>query len=89
MHRSGDGGTHRIQAARRRVGRGPWAEILYAVRHELAETLADILLRRTMVAYGPVVALDVDRAGRKVKEFREYIRRYNPRYLRGMQPQEI
>jgi glycerol-3-phosphate dehydrogenase len=81
------------------------AEVLYAVRHGLAVTLADVLLRRTMVAYGPKVALDVDRAaakvaqthlgwsgeraGREVKEFREYSRRYNPRDLRGIQPQEL
>jgi glycerol-3-phosphate dehydrogenase len=58
-----------------------------------------------MVAYGPNVALDVDRAAakvalthlgwfgeradREVKEFRGYIRRYNPRELRGMQAQEL
>ena len=80
------------------------AEVLYAVGRELAETLADVLLRRTMVAYGPRVALDVDRAaakvaqahlgwsaeraGREVREFRDYIRRYNPRDLRGIQPRE-
>lgn len=66
-------------------------EVVYAVRHELAETLADVHLRRAMAAYGPKVALDVDqaaakvaqthrgwsgeRAGREVTEFREYIRR--------------
>ena len=82
------------------------AEVLYAVRHELAETLDDVLLRRTMASYGPKVALDVDRAAakvaqthlgwsgerlgdREVREFREYIRRYNPRELRGMQPREF
>ena len=81
------------------------AEVLYAPRHELAETLADVLLGRTMVAYGPKVALDVDRAAakvaqknlgwsgeradREVKGFREYIRRFNPRDLRGVQPQQF
>jgi len=55
-------------------------------------------LRRTMVAYGPDVALDVDeaaaqvavrhlgwseeRAEREVAEYREWIKRYTPRALR-------
>jgi hypothetical protein len=30
-----------------------------------------------------------ERADREVKEFRGYIRRYNPRELRGMQAQEL
>ena len=78
------------------------AEILYAFRREMAETLADVLLRRTMVAYGPHVALDVDeaaatvaqthlgwseeRAEREVKQFRDYVRRYKPKDLRETQP---
>ena len=44
------------------------AEVLYALRHELAETLTDVLMRRTMAAYGPKVALDVDRAAAKVAQ---------------------
>jgi hypothetical protein len=52
-----------------------------------------------MAAYGPKVALDVDRAAAKVAQThlgrsgeragREYIRRYDPRDMRGMQPQEF
>jgi glycerol-3-phosphate dehydrogenase len=72
-------------------------EVLYAFRREMAQTLADVLLRRTMVAYGPQVALDVDeaaarvaverlgwseeRARREVAEYREWIERYTPRAL--------
>jgi glycerol-3-phosphate dehydrogenase len=78
------------------------AEILYAFRREMAQTLSDALLRRTMVGMGPRVALDVDRAaadiavellgwdrqraGREVQDFREYIRRYKPKQLRESTP---
>jgi len=71
------------------------AEVLYAFRHEMAQTLSDVLLRRTMAALGPRVALDVDtaaaeiavkhlgwtetRAKSEVKQFREYVQRYNPK----------
>lgn len=73
-------------------------EVLYAFRQEMARKLADVLLRRTMVAYGPQVALDVDegaakvavehlgwsedRAKREVAEYREWIERYTPKALR-------
>src|SRR5215210_3326738 len=73
-------------------------EILYAFRHEMAQKLADVLLRRTMVAYGPNVGLDVDeaaaevavkhlgwseeRARKEVEDYRNYIRRYTPRAMR-------
>jgi glycerol-3-phosphate dehydrogenase len=73
-------------------------EILYAFRHEMARKLADVLLRRTMAAYGPNVALDVDeaaaevavrhlgwseeRARKEVADYREYVRRYTPRAMR-------
>ncbi len=78
------------------------AEILYAFRREMAQTLSDALLRRTMVGMGPRVALDVDRAaadiavkhlnwergraGREVQDFREYVRRYKPKQLRESAP---
>ena len=71
------------------------AEILYAFRREMAETLADVLLRRTMVGLGPKVALGVDsvaaeiaakhlgwtesRAAKEVKAYREYVERYRPK----------
>ena len=73
-------------------------EVLYAFRHEMAQKLADVLLRRTMAAYGPHVALDVDkaaaevavkhlgwsdvRARKEVAEYREWIKRYTPKALR-------
>ncbi len=73
-------------------------EVLYAVRHEMAETLADVLLRRTMAGYGPDVGLDVDeaaarvavehlgwdeeRAEREVAEYHSYIERYTPKRFR-------
>lgn len=78
------------------------AEVLYAFRRELAVTLRDVLLRRTMVGMGPKVGLDVDRAAariaveylgwtreraeREVAEFREYVRRYRPKDLGELQP---
>ncbi len=73
-------------------------EVLYAFRKEMAEKLSDVLLRRTMVAYGPKVALDVDeaaaqvavehlgwseeRAKQEVEDYREWIKRYTPKALR-------
>ena len=73
------------------------AEVLYAFRRELAQTLPDVLLRRTMVGLGPRVALDVDeavaqvavrhlgwsqeRAEREVREYRDFVRRYKPKDL--------
>ena len=73
-------------------------EVLYAFRQEMAQKLSDVLLRRTMVAYGPKVALDVDeaaaavavkhlgwseeRAKQEVAEYREWIERYTPKALR-------
>jgi len=73
------------------------AEVLYAFRHEMAQTLSDVLLRRTMVGLGPRVALDVDeaaaqvavrhlgwsqeRADREVREYRAFVRRYKPKAL--------
>jgi glycerol-3-phosphate dehydrogenase len=71
------------------------AEVLFAVRHEAAETLSDILMRRTMIGLGPSVGIgpdreaadiakrwlgwDADRADREVRAFRAYIERYRPR----------
>ncbi|MDP9350618.1 MAG: glycerol-3-phosphate dehydrogenase [Chloroflexota bacterium] len=73
------------------------AEVLLALRRELAQTLADVLLRRTMVGIGPAVGVGADRAAaelacrylgwddaraaREVAEYREYIRRFHPRSL--------
>ena len=73
------------------------AEVLYAFRREMAQTLSDVLLRRTMLGLGPRVALDVDeaaaqvavrhlgwsqeRAEREVREYRDFVRRYKPKDL--------
>ncbi len=73
-------------------------EVIYAFRREMAETLADALLRRTMVGLGPNVALDVDeaaasvavdhlgwtedRAREEVENFRRYVERYRPKTFR-------
>jgi glycerol-3-phosphate dehydrogenase len=70
------------------------AEAVFAVRSEMAHSLADILLRRTMIAYGPHVGIGPDErilevAGKEIgwtrpqqkKElaaFREWITRYRP-----------
>jgi glycerol-3-phosphate dehydrogenase len=78
------------------------AEVIYAFRHELAETLSDVLLRRTMVGLGPKVGLDVDRAAarvavehlgwdeeraeREVAAYRGYVRRYKPKALEEAEP---
>ncbi len=73
------------------------AEVLYAIKHEMAQTLSDVLHRRTMVGMGPNVGLDVDeaaaevavrhlgwereRAEREVHEHRRYVERFRPRAL--------
>lgn len=78
------------------------AEVLYALRCELAEKLGDVLLRRSMVGMGPNVALDVDeaaaqvavqylgwsqeRAEREVREYRDYVQRYRPKEFREREP---
>jgi glycerol-3-phosphate dehydrogenase len=74
------------------------AEVLYAFRRELAQTLSDVLLRRTMVGMGPMVGLDVDeaaarvavrylgwdeeRAEHEVQDFRSFVKRFKPKALR-------
>ncbi len=73
------------------------AEVVLAFRDEMAETLADTLLRRTMVGMGPTVGLgadvaaarigeqhlgwDADRAAREIAAYRAYVERYTPRPL--------
>jgi glycerol-3-phosphate dehydrogenase len=77
-------------------------EVLYAFRREMAETLADALLRRTMAGLGPNVALDADeaaarvavehlgwteeRADVEVENFRRYVQRYRPKSFREGEP---
>ncbi|MDQ4126968.1 MAG: FAD-dependent oxidoreductase, partial [Actinomycetota bacterium] len=74
------------------------AEILYAFQREMAQTLADALLRRTMVGLGPKVGLDVDEAAaevavrylgwseeqaeKEVEGYRKYVERYRPKDFR-------
>ncbi|BBL78523.1 glycerol-3-phosphate dehydrogenase [Rubrobacter xylanophilus] len=74
------------------------AEVLYAFEREMAQTLSDLLLRRSMAGMGPRVALDVDeaaaevaqrylgwspdRAKEEVRRYREFVRRYHPRDFR-------
>jgi glycerol-3-phosphate dehydrogenase len=71
------------------------AEVTYAFKREMAQTLSDVLLRRTMVGIGPHVGLDVDeaaaqvavkhlgwseeRAKSEVEAYRRYVERYKPR----------
>jgi len=81
------------------------AEVIWAIREEMAETLSDILLRRTMAGYGPRNALDVAeaaaevavkhcgwdqaRAEREVAEYREWIQRYTPKEFRQPEPARV
>ncbi len=74
------------------------AEVIWAIREEMAQTLSDVLLRRTMVGYGPDNALNVaeaaaevavkhcgwdrERANRDVQEYRKWIERYTPKEFR-------
>jgi len=73
------------------------AEVLLAFKREMAQTLADVLLRRTMVGIGPAAGVGADvaaariacvhlgwddrRATREVEEYREYMTRFHPRAL--------
>ncbi|HEV2915401.1 MAG TPA: glycerol-3-phosphate dehydrogenase [Pyrinomonadaceae bacterium] len=73
------------------------AEILMSFRHELARTLADCLLRRTMLGLNGAVGLDavegaariarkylgwsIARAEDEVAAYRRYIERFHPRSL--------
>lgn len=71
------------------------AEVVHALRHEGAETLTDVLVRRTMIGLGRSVGLGPDRAAaelavrhcgwdearaeREVNAYRAYMERYRPR----------
>ena len=73
------------------------AEVVFAFRAESAETLADALLRRTMVGLGPDVGIGADeaaaaigcrhlgwddaRAATEVEAYRAFVARYRPRAL--------
>lgn len=76
------------------------AEVVYAVLHEEAQTLTDVLMRRTMVGLGPLAGVGPDtaaaavavrhlgwneeRAAAEVEAFRSYVRRFHPRSLAGV-----
>jgi glycerol-3-phosphate dehydrogenase len=71
------------------------AEIVFSFRHELAQTLTDCLLRRTMVGLNPSCGLNAvvaaaeiggehldwsnERKRREVAEYRKYVQRFHPR----------
>ncbi len=73
------------------------AEVVFAFEKEMAETINDVLLRRTMCAYSSQVGLDVlqaaaELAGRQlgwdaarvqseIANYQDYIRRYRPRAM--------
>jgi glycerol-3-phosphate dehydrogenase len=75
------------------------AEVPFALRFELAETLTDVLMRRTMIGMGPSAGIgadeaaaelavrhagwDAERARREVEAFRAYVERFRPRALRA------
>ena len=71
------------------------AEVVHALRHEQAQTLMDVFMRRTMIGLGPRVGLGADeaaaaiavrhcgwdaaRAERELEGYRSYVERYRPR----------
>lgn len=73
------------------------AEVVYAVQREGAQRLTDVLLRRTMLGYGPESAIgvderaaaiagaalgwDADRQTAEVADYRSYVSRYRSRAL--------
>ncbi len=65
------------------------AEVVHAVESELASSLADVLLRRTMVGLGPTAGIGPDEAAAKlmgwgddeIERFREGMRDLRPREL--------
>jgi glycerol-3-phosphate dehydrogenase len=75
------------------------AEVVFAFRHEGAQNLSDVLLRRSMLGYGPTNAVGTDaraaavagpflgwdaaRQASEVERYREDITRYRPSALAG------
>lgn len=73
------------------------AEVVFAVRNEQANTLTDVLMRRTMVGLGPRMGVGADRAAatigrkhlgwdearaeREVADYRSFLERFRPRAL--------
>jgi glycerol-3-phosphate dehydrogenase len=81
------------------------AEVVYTFREEMAETLADCMMRRTMVGLNSSVGLDAlgraarvaqkflgwddARAAREVESYRSYVTRFTPNEGCGYELQEI
>lgn len=73
------------------------AEVLFSFRTEMAQTLTDCLMRRTLVGMNATAGLDAveaaaeiarkylgwddDRVAREISEYRRYIRRFRPREM--------
>ena len=73
------------------------AEVVYAVQRDGAQRLTDVLLRRTMLGYGPdnavgtderaaavagsALSWDAERQANEVANYRDFISRYRPRVL--------
>jgi glycerol-3-phosphate dehydrogenase len=71
------------------------AQVVFSFQHELAETLSDCLLRRTMAGFSSSVGIgeaeaaariaqkhlgwSEDRARREVESYRRYVSRFHPR----------
>jgi glycerol-3-phosphate dehydrogenase len=70
------------------------AEVVFSFRHEMAETLTDCLMRRTMVGWDATLGLDAvggaasiarrflgwdrERAAREIAEYQKYVARFQP-----------
>jgi glycerol-3-phosphate dehydrogenase len=81
------------------------AEILMSFQHEMAQTLCDCLLRRTMVGLNRALGLDAlehaariackyldwssDKAEHEVTAYRKYIERFHPRNLTVEKPSDF
>jgi glycerol-3-phosphate dehydrogenase len=73
------------------------AEVVFAFQNEMAQTLADVLLRRTMVGLNSKLGIGADekaaaiarrflgwskeRAAREMADYRQYLKRFHPRSL--------
>jgi glycerol-3-phosphate dehydrogenase len=80
------------------------AEVVFAFREELAQTLTDCLMRRTLVGMNASAGLDAienaaaiaqkhlgwdeSRAAREVADYRKYIQRFHPRRMSKHIPEE-
>ena len=76
------------------------AEVVYGVQREGAQRLTDVLLRRTMLGYGPesgigtderaaavageTLGWDADRQAAEVADYRSFISRYRPHALKAV-----